>query len=243
MPPLILITRPIEAANSFAARLAAELGPQAEILLAPLMEIRQLPDLPALSVYRTLIFTSSHAVDAFAQATTCRDFTCYAVGKATGEKASACGLSPIVGPGTGRELAIRIRNDAPATPCLHLRGDHVAFDIAGYLNFAGTETHDAIIYEQVPLPLPDDVIARVLQAHTIVVPVFSPRSAQLLLDALPNGTNLQIAAISNAVAEVIPSAKAHRIEVAETPDGPAMLACVARLWSHANRLEGRDRPQ
>ncbi len=243
MPPLILITRPIEAANTFAAGLAAELGPQADILVAPLMEIRHMPEPPALSPYPTLIFTSSHAVDAFARATTSRDFTCYAVGKATAEKASACGLSPIVGPGTGRELAERILNDVPATPCLHLRGDHVAFDIAAYLNSAGTETDDAIIYKQVPLPFPNDVVTRVLQAHTIVVPVFSPRSAQLLLDALPNGTNLHVAAISDAAAEVIPSEKAQRIEIAETPDGPAMLACVARLWSHANRLEGRDRPQ
>ena len=243
MPPLILITRPIEAANSFAARLAAELGPQADICVAPLMEIRQLPDLPALSGYRTLIFTSSHAVDAFAQATASRDFTCYTVGKATAEKASACGLSPTIGPGTGRELAERILKDVPATPCLHLRGDHFAFDIAGYLNSAGIETHDTIIYKQVPIPLPDDVGALALQARIIIAPVFSPRSAQLLLDALPNGTSLHVAAISDAAAKVIPSEMAQRIEVAETPDGPAMLACVARLWSHANRLEGRDRPQ
>ncbi|MGK7654814.1 uroporphyrinogen-III synthase [Roseovarius sp. B08] len=243
MSPLILITRPADAAKAFADTVRAELGPRADICIAPLLETQHLTDLPDLTRYPTLIFTSANAVASFAQATSARDFTCYAVGRATAEKALDCGLSPRVGPGTGRELATRIRHDAPATPCLHLRGDHIAFDIARHLSSAGIETAEATVYRQVAVPLPDDARARIAQAETVIAPVFSPRSAQLLLDALPNGTNLHIAAISDAAAGVFAPENAARIEVAQSPDRQAMLACVATLWSQANRLEGSTGPQ
>ena len=123
MAPLILITRPADAARAFAATVQTELGSRADVCVAPLLEIQLLPELPDLTQYPTLIFTSAHAVSSFARGTSARDFTCYAVGTATAEKAAECGLSPRVGPGTGRELATRIRQDAPTTPCLHLRGE------------------------------------------------------------------------------------------------------------------------
>ena len=243
MPPLILITRPVDAAKTFAAAVQAELGSGADICIAPLLDIQLLPDLPDLSRYPTLIFTSAHAVASFARATTARDFKCYTVGSATAEKAAECGLSPIIGPGTGRDLAERIVGDAPATPCLHLRGDHIAFDIAKYLNSAGLDTEDATVYRQLPVPLPDAALTRIMQADAVIAPVFSPRSAQLLLDAVPKGSNLHVAAISGAAAGVFAPDDAIRIEVAQSPDRQSMLACTATLWSHANRLEGSTGPQ
>ncbi|QFT95131.1 uroporphyrinogen-III synthase [Roseovarius sp. THAF9] len=243
MPALILITRPVDAAKAFAATVQAELGSGADICIAPILEIQLLPDLPDLAPFPTLIFTSAHAVASFARATSARGFTCYTVGRATAEKAMDCGLSPIVGPGTGLDLAKRIVRDAPATPCLHLRGDHVAFDIAKYLNSAGIDTDEATVYRQLSVPLPDAALTRIMQADAVIAPVFSPRSAQLLLDALPKGANLHVAAISDAAAGVFAPDDAVRIEVAQSPDRQSMLACTATLWSRANRLEGRSSPQ
>ena len=92
MSPLILITRPRDAADAFAADLEDKLGPDAEICIAPLLRIEMSPDLPDLAPYRTLIFTSAHAVESFAKATRRRDFACYVVGTGTGQVAAeGCG--------------------------------------------------------------------------------------------------------------------------------------------------------
>lgn len=237
MRPLILITRPREGAEAFAEDLRAALGLAADICVAPLLEIEHCADLPDLNPYGALIFTSVHAVASFADATPRRDFLCYTVGEATAIAASENGFAPIIGPGTGKDLAAQILKNAPDPPCLYLHGDHVAFDIAEHLNSAGTETHDAIIYRQVPRPLPEDARNRISQADPVIAPVFSARSAQLLLDALPRDANLQIAAISNTAAAVVPAGRAVRIRVAASPDKSAMLSCVATLWSNANQLE------
>ncbi len=237
MPPLILITRPQEGSEAFAAELRAHLGPAAAICVAPLMRIDPADDLPDLAPYRTLIFTSAHGVSAFARATPRRDFTCYTVGDATAAAARQAGFDPITGPGNGRALAAQIRQDAPGQPCLYLRGDHVAFDMARALGSAGIETHQATVYRQVPCPLPPEARVLVEQADPLIVPVFSARSAQLLLDALPIDASLHIGAISDAAARAIPRDRAAVIRVAGATDRSAMLKCVATLWSEANRLE------
>lgn len=243
MPPLILITRPREGAEAFAADLEEELGPDAQICIAPLLRIEFLPDLPDLAPYRTLIFTSAHAVESFAKVTSRRDFACHAVGAATGKIAADHGFSPIVGPGTGKELAQQIRNASADAPCLYLRGDHIAFDMAKHLNAAGTETHEAVVYRQVPCALSQEALTRIDMSDPILAPVFSPRSAQLLLDALPKGASLHVAAISDAVAGAVPRERTAQIRVAARPDKAAMLACVAKLWSDANRLESGSTAQ
>ncbi|QFT83074.1 uroporphyrinogen-III synthase [Roseovarius sp. THAF27] len=243
MSPLILITRPRDAADAFAADLEDKLGRDADVCIAPLLRIEMSTDLPDLAPYRTLIFTSAHAVESFATATRCRDFACYVVGTGTGKVAAQHGFDPVVGPGTGKELAQDIRNASAATPCLYLRGDPIAFDLAQYLNSAGTETHEAIVYRQLPCALSKKALDRVKRHGIVVAPVFSPRSAQLLLDALPKGANLHVAAISEAVAGIFPRNRAARISVAARPDRPAMLSCVAQLWSDANRLESGSTAQ
>lgn len=243
MSTLILITRPRDGAETFAARLRDRLGPDADICVAPLIEIVHLDGLPDLAQFGSLIFTSAHAVASFAGATPRRDFTCYVVGEATAEAARGAGFTPLTGSGTGRDLAEMILRGNPATPCLYVRGKNVALDLAHHLNAAGTETEQAIVYRQDPVPLDDAALTRISQSGNLVAPVFSAQSARLLLEALPMRTSLQIAAISKAVADLIPADRTAQVEVAMAPDASAMLDCVAALWSNANRLEGRGTAQ
>ena len=243
MPPLILITRPRDGAEIFATDLMRELGTNAEISISPLLTVDLLTEPPDLVSIRTLIFTSAHAVESFAKATSRRDFICYTVGEATAGIASNLGFAPLVGSGTGKALADRIICDTPPTLCLYLHGDHIAFDIAAHLNSAGIETRSAVMYRQRACPISQEALTKVERASTVVAPVFSPRSAELLLDALPKGANLHVAAISDAVARVIPGGRAAKIRVALRPDKHAMLSCVAKLWSDANRLESGSTAQ
>ena len=243
MTPLILITRPRESAEAFAADLRAKLGEAVAICIAPLLKIEHIDDVPDLAPVKTLIFTSAHAVESFATATPRRDFTCYTVGEATARVAATHGFDPIRGPGTGKSLAEKILQDAPPSPCLYLRGDHVAFDIADHLNAAGLPTQSAVLYRQVPVPLTPAAREMITSSGPIVAPVFSPRSARLLHDAIPVDIPLHVAAISEAAAKGVPSARLEKLMIADTPDKTAVLTCVATLWRNAIQLEGNSTAQ
>ncbi|MEO1139047.1 MAG: uroporphyrinogen-III synthase [Pseudomonadota bacterium] len=238
MPPTILITRPQDAADRLAELLRARLGRDVTIVISPLMKIEARDEVPPLDRIKTLVFTSVHAVRAFAAMSKRRDFACYAVGDATARAAEDAGFAAITGPGTGADLVTQIAKSGPDTPCLYLRGEHVAYDVAKALNSAGIETCSAVVYRQTSLPL--NALARdsLSGANMVIAPLFSPRSAKLFCDEIPPGRNVFFAAMSEAVARVIPSNRADRIDVAKCPDIDAMVDAIAALWSRANQLEG-----
>lgn len=241
MPPSILLTRPLDASRTLRTELAARLGPDCTIVTSPLLSVMPtgsgLPD----RVAGTLIFTSAHAVTFFAEASAQRDVRCYTVGPATAEAARAAGFDPISGEGTGRALADRIIADRPPTPCLYLRGDHVALDIADALNTAGLATQSHVIYRQIPEALTPEARQVLAGRQEVIVPLYSPRSAELFFAQGPFRAPLAIAAISDNVARLVPKNGRHRCLRAASPDQPAVVDTVCDLWVTANRLE-RDDP-
>ena len=238
MPPLILITRPKDSATNFEAALKAHLGQDTPTLIAPLMDIQRADPLPPLDGIRTIIFSSAHAVRYFAQTTSRRDFACYTVGPATTQIASDVGFAPIEGPGTAQGLSEQIIADRPEQPCLYLRGEHVAFDIKVALENAGIEMQSAVLYRQVTVPLDTKAQRRITAATSLIVPLFSPRSARLFFDAMPDTPPLHIGAISEAVADMVPVGRASSLAMATHPDTASMLTCLEALWRAANPLEG-----
>ena len=234
MVRFILITRPQPAAGKFADDLRARLGENAEIVVAPLLEIEYLPGPEADTAgLGALVLTSAHAVPA---AVRLRPLPCYCVGPATARAAREAGLSAIDGGGTAAALAERIRADAPAGPLLYLRGAHVACDLAKTLSIAGIETHQAVVYRQNPRPLAGAATALLHGEAPTILPLFSPRSARLLFaEARPTAPVL-IAAISRKVADCVPPGLTQNLVVAKAPTAGAMLDAVDALWSRARRV-------
>ena len=91
-------------------------------------------------------------------------------------------------------------------------------------------THDLLVYQQDPLPLTAHALHRVAQPAPVLVPIFSPRSADLLRALLPPITApLYLAAMSKAVAAhagLIPHRAMH---IAARPDAGAMLDTLEEL--------------
>lgn len=239
MATTVLITRPAEAAHRFATRLRSVCGPDSAVMVAPLMRIVHDGDLPPLDGVRTLIFTSRHAVNAFAGKTSARDFGCYTVGDATAAVAREAGFDPISCSGTADDLANRIIADNQTGPCLYVRGEHAAADIANRLNTAGTETHETVLYRQQGLPLPEEARALLSGTNPVVLPLFSPRSARIFFDLAPPAAPLLIAAISENTARVIPEGRVTALRTASGPTAESMLLLVGELVDAANRLEGK----
>lgn len=241
MTASILITRPNPAGTLFADLLRTKLGNDCTILTSPLMQIEVCANLPDLAEIGTLIFTSRHAVESYAQQCHRRDIPAYAVGETTGNIARQVGLSVTVGDGDAKRLIAKILHDKPPAPCLHVRGDHVAAPLAEILSNAGIETHEAVTYMQKPLHLSDAARQLLQQDAPVILPLFSPRSAKLFFSQSGMtdwNAALHILAISGAVADQVPLQWAKRIAIAKEPTASAMMHALQRLCGKVNRLEG-----
>lgn len=237
MTPAILLTRPKEGADQFAKALAERFG-DIHVVQAPVLRIEGTGAAVDLSGDPALVFTSRHAVAAFAGAYPAQGRLCYCVGAATGQAARAQGMRAVSADGNAADLADVIRQKAPQRPLLHLRGDHVASDLAGELRASGLSVQEVIVYRQVPVLLNDAALALLDRENPVIVPLFSPRSAAQLVTQHRGRAPLWVAAISARVAEVAQGLPVATLCVADHPDAQAMLEAVAGLIDAGNALEG-----
>lgn len=243
MTAKILITRPTESAGEFAKQLRASLGQDVPLILSPLIRVKHLAPEIHLSNVQTLIFTSAHAVRAFAALSPERRFTCYVVGSSTGYAARRAGFEPIEGGGTAESLAEKIRKDRPAGTWLYLRGKHIAFDLKGALADLGPGLVESVVYEQCATALTADAKRALSNSSAVVLPLFSPRSAKLFFDGQAWKGDLFVGALSENIATVVPKSGVTTLMVADTPTSGAMLNLTEKLWRVANRLEGNSSAQ
>lgn len=243
MPLRLLITRPEPAATRLAEEVRAAF-PEAEVVVSPLMRIEYGGTSPDPDPGEVLVFTSRPGVEGFCRLSQQRDLAACTVGEATAEAARENGFSVIASAADAATLLDRIVADGIAGPFLHVRGAHVAADIAGALKQAGRAARDVVVYDQQPLPLSDDARAMIDGDGPVVLPLMSPRSATLFFDAAGCPVApLFIAAISRKVAERVPEGAAHRVAVAPTPDARALCIVLTDLAKDAKRVESHKGAQ
>lgn len=233
--PILLLTRP--AAQS--ARFADECEVEADVIISPILEIVPCEVRVDLGKFGGLIFTSENGVQA-GKGHDLAGRKVFAVGRRTAEVARAAGADVTSADGDAEALIALILATRPESPLLHLRGAHARGEIAARLADAGIPTEEQVIYEQVARPLTDEAMAALGGERPVVLPLFSPRSATLLCDALPERTApLFVVAMSPAVAEAWTGPEPKTMEIAETPDAGAMCRAVARADAAARHLVTR----
>lgn len=239
-PTTLILTRPRPAAERFAAELGAWHGP---ILISPVLEIVPVQEPAPDASAQGLIFTSRAAVEHYPGPV---GGPAHCVGRATTAQAEARGFEARFVGADAAQLVARLPALAPDTPLLHARGRHVAYPLAAKLSEAGLPCTEWIVYDQQPRPLSADVRSALVESaqgkRAVVLPVFSPRSADLLGDelrAIGIGGRICCVAISEAVATRIRSFTENaQILVAQTPDAPAMNAALHAAARHLHSLEG-----
>lgn len=243
----ILITRPQPGAAILAQALALRLGPDSPMVLSPIMRIEQsCTPLPELSRFPTIVFTSSHAVAPLESALPAEERQrkrAYCVGAATAEAADAAGFETVDGGGDAEHLCARIRADNPAQPLFYARGEHIAADLVKSLNSAGLETHEAVVYRQSAVPLSREAEAILASQAPVVLPLFSPRSAQLIFSNSHVHAPLLVAAMSENVARAVPRGAAASLVVAPEPTLEAMVEIIVALASAPNPVESEQGPK
>lgn len=235
--PHILITRPTLRAKETAQAVELAFPDHFDLTLAPLLEVVEEPADPDLDGVQGVLFTSQNAVEVAARRWELTHLPALCVGNATTQAAQKAGFAAHSAEGDASTLAtLAVMSYLPgAGDYLHLRGEHGAGDLAGALAVEGIGLREAIIYDQRPVSLPEDVLDLLAAGEFDAVLLYSQRTAALLLDAIkdvPLPLQTSLIALSHGVAEALPNAISKRLIVAERPDQPAMLAQLSNFAVH-----------
>jgi len=226
--PKIILTRPEPGLSKFSVQLAQEV-PSAQQYCEALQVIDFKPYQGDLARYSGFVFTSSNGVRA-AKRWDLPPRLGFGVGQVTTELArSYC--DPVYDGGSDVEALIAlIKSMMPDGPLLHIRGRVSVGNLATRLSEHGIETHEAIGYQQ-NVCTPSDVLIQLLQGgKPMILPLFSPKSAEILKTLSTNREHWHVIAMSQAVAEIFDANKVWKLEIARKPNGAAMLDCVTNAW-------------
>lgn len=133
-----------------------------------------------------LVFTSANGVRAWGPRREERDLTAYCVAQATANAAREIGFRRVhAGEGNVASLVELIRRKAKPSrgALLHVRGIHIAGDLAGPLKADGFKMREAIGYGAVSVDvLAEEAIAAIVSGAPVQVLIHSARGAKSFLD-------------------------------------------------------------
>jgi uroporphyrinogen-III synthase len=231
--PALILTRPEAASRQFLQTLNADLRARLQVVISPVLRIVPVGGPVDPGAARGIVFTSANAV----QADLPRDLPCFCVGAATTRAARAAGWDAQQSGTDADSLVARLLADRLAGPLLHLRGRHARGDVAARLSAGGIACAEQVVYDQLAQPLSGEALTALGDAA--ILPVFSPRSAELIAPQLPAQGDVRIAALSPAVAAIFTGLSARQVHVCARPDAGAMRDLVEKLANRGIRLEGR----
>lgn len=188
-------------------------------VISPLMRIEPVGDLPVMSGFETVIVTSSNAVRRLGKALQGRIVA--TVGEATAELSREFGANATCHGETLDEFLTQ--TEKLTGPLLHCRGVHTRGSLAETLRARGFDVDEAVIYDQVEMPLNGTAQELLTGKSRVCAPVFSPRSARLL-SRNSFSAKLSVVAISQNAAEAWGST--GRISIVEVPTATAMCKAV-----------------
>ena len=227
-PPSILLTRPIAQSERFAEKLRERFGDISNIVISPLLKIEPTGNKVDLSDRPAIVLTSENAVSALCTGQFPEGLEAFCVGAQTAKAARDAGMIVTVGEGGANELAELILRSEPKSSYLHVHGENVHGSLVRMLQEAGRNARNQVVYRQVPLALSDHALSVLRDAGPVVVPLFSPRTAQLISNAVGDvGGNVTVVALSGAVAEAV-GLPVRRIMISEKPSSAAMIEAISR---------------
>lgn len=230
----VLITRPEPQASRFAADLREAFGDAVIPVHTPLMEeVLLSPTLPQ-GPFAAVVLTSETGVRAAVQL---RDAgqplpkRAFCVGDRTAAVARAAGFDALSAAGAVADLAQLILSQPDEGPLLCLGGQDRAGDLLSLL--PGRQMANFVVYAQKERPLSAAAQAVLAAPGPVLVPLFSPRTARLFVQALPKTHLAQLlpVVISDNAAAALPADLAAVAQVAERPDAPGMIAAISRALS------------
>lgn len=186
------------------------------------------------------MITSANAIDAFEEnrdaVTGLLGLPCFCVGAVTGEAARVLGFTDIkCGVAGSAELAKMMMAALPdkSLPILHIAGDIVDGKAQEMLAAQGYTLAIWPVYEAVAAEdFSPGLIAALKKGEIGAIPVFSPRSARILISLIEKNRlgaachGITAVGLSQAVADVLQIVPWRRLRVAASPDDDQIFACL-----------------
>jgi uroporphyrinogen-III synthase len=230
---ILVLTRPEEASRRLLAAVEEHLGQRVAHILSPAIEIESVAHGPLPDGVVSVILTSEQAALRARGAGARGGMKAWCVGDRTAEVARREGFEAVSAGGDAEALIVTILKAQPEAPLAHIRGEQTTGDVSERLTKAGLMTHDQVVYRQKDCTLSPEVFEALSGGQTLVVPLFSPRSAEAFLRQIKAADPMRIIAMSKAVADKASACGARDILVAERPDLEAMVLATCRRISMA----------
>lgn len=226
-PPLLVMIRPEPLAKQDLQTLAAAISADVEGVILPVASISYLAPVELPDPSDQLVFASVHGVKALTRLKSFAGAHCYCVGQKTAEAAADQGLRVKATVAQAQGLAAIL----PKKPTCIIRGTYVATDLCGQLNALSVPARECVVYQQSPLSLAFEDWAA-LEKRAWIVPVFSQKSGEWLIDALSQDAmaNAHVIAISQRVASAFSGVKLAQLGVVDYPNRRAMLQECLELY-------------
>lgn len=227
LPP-ILITRPIAPSQSFAETLIGHGVAPADVIVSPVLRIEPTAFDPETRGIDGFIFTSAHAVRQAAQHIPPEHRRrAFCVGRQTTQLALDLGFSAeFCGQNIDQFVRSLTQRDTRGT-LLYLRGRHVTADLGSLISSSGVTLQERIVYDQLAQNLSKQACDNLRGGTGVVVPLFSSRTAHILVGQPIDWSQHRAIAISPKVADVCKAVFGQTI-VAERPDVDAMAEAVVK---------------
>ncbi len=240
---VLLMTRPQDAAQRFVSALPDRLTAGLQVIYTPLIAVKTLAQNIDLDGIEAVIFTSANGVTAAAGNFAVAGKPAYCLGQRTTLQAQDAGWKAELCGRTADELIADLVQRRPIGTILHLRGQHTRGNVAERLTTAGLNCRELVIYDQPLLGLTAEAKSVLSTSPDVVAPLFSPRTARQFADLCPDGAEIHLIAMSEAVAEPLKLLKCKGLWVCKEPDATSMAQLVGEVVEQVIRLESRKTAQ
>jgi uroporphyrinogen-III synthase len=207
------------------------LGWASPVHVSPILEPVYLsPLLPDLR-FRAVILTSEAAALA-ARNLSGLPKLAWCVGDRTATVARRVGFDAHSANGDASDLFAAILMAAQPGPLLYLHGRETRGGFVQDLISAGIETHSVLAYEQNPRPLTPAALRLIRKTGPVILPIFSPRSAALLVTEWQEADAKaapHVIALSQSVADSAAALHPASLTIAARPDGDSLLAAIRQM--------------
>lgn len=225
--PTLLMIRPEPQSRAFLHSFTAQSGFAPQVIYSPVLGIepRKKPDLPGDATL--LLFTSVNSVAVWSNCTTDRKPTALCVGDNTAEAARAQGFVAESADGTGEDLLAMVLARATGDDRIYyLSGNHAALDLAQALQAKGLHAERLVLYDQSPVSLSQTAL-NALGGQSVIVPVFSPRTALYLADQIATTPLFDCRFLCISTNATVPLRGVQApVEIASHPTRAAMVSAL-----------------
>ena len=240
---ILLMTRPIVAAERFVSALPERVLAKWEPVFSPLMDIQPLHPTHVNDGFSGVVFSSANAVPHALRIGVTNNVPAYCVGPATTQAAENAGWNAKCAGQDANALISGVLGGSVAGPLMHVRGKHTRGDIAQRLTQGGIPCDEVIAYDQTLLPLTEEAMGILSSGTPTIAPIFSPRTARHFVGQAPERAKIHLVALSPSVAEPLNQLRFSDILVAERPNAEAMIAAVLTACDASQRVEGPSSAQ